>query len=195
MPRLLLLALTLITLGACTSDLSEGVFRSRLGEFQLDTLVVIVDEPVKGALSRDASDAELKAAVTQSVQSQLGRFDGGGAFGLGIKVAGYVLAQPGIPVVLAPRSILFLNVNVYDLRDGTARRLNGEVQRFTVFEDAGGDTVLGSGYTQSGEEQLAEMAENAAIEIEKWLRDNPKWFAPRPDLAPAEPAPAAAGES
>lgn len=181
MLRRLAASLLILTLPGCTSDLSPDVSRQPLGAFRLQHLVVVVDEPTQGPLSRKASDTELREAVTAAMERRFRRFEGTQDYSIGIKVAGYVLAQPGVPVLFAPRSILFLNVNVYD---DVPQRLNAEPRQLTVFEDAGGDTVLGSGYTQSGPEQLAELAENAAIEIEKWLRENPEWFRPKPAAPP-----------
>ena len=60
-----------------------------------------------------------------------------------------------------------------------ARRMADRFHAQPVFEDAGGDQVVGSGYTQTADEQLEELASNAAIEIERWLRDNESWFGGR----------------
>ncbi|MGB0661421.1 MAG: hypothetical protein ACPGNV_14755 [Mangrovicoccus sp.] len=163
----------LCALAACTTAIDEEIAAQNIGSFSLDRLVVISNAPIQGALSRDAEDEALKIAVTEAVQAQLGRFDGPSKYSIGIKVQGYVLAQPGIPVLLAPRSTLLLSVNVYD---SVPQRLNAKPKNLTIFEDAGADTVVGSGYTQSAAQQLKELAENAAIEIELWLRENPQWF-------------------
>ena len=171
--RLLFPVIVAALLSACTSALDPTVERSGLGDFKLDRLVVIVDDPTTSIVSREASDAQLKAAVTQAVEKRLRRFSGDGSYSIGIKVQGYVLAPPGIPVLFAPRSTLFLSVNAYD---SVPQRLNEDTRNLTVWEDAGGDTVIGSGYSQTGQEQLDELAENAAIEIERWLRENEDWF-------------------
>mgnify|MGYP001235193579 CR=1 FL=1 len=187
MSRILAPLLLCLGLLGCTSALDPAVQASPLGDFRLKHLVVIVDEPVQGALSRDLPDEVVKTAVTEAMATRFGRFEGKGEFSIGIKVAGYVLAQPGIPVLIAPRSMLLLNVAVFDIDQ---KRINPEWKRMTVFEDAGGDTVLGSGYTQSAQEQVVELSKNAAIEIEKWMRENPDWFVARP--AAASPAVSAA---
>ncbi len=173
MSRPILALSTVCALAACTTELDPSIRDAPLGDFSLDRVVVIADQPQRAAFSREMSDEALRGAVQDAVAGRLGRLEGEGSFSIGIKVVGYALAQPGIPVLVAPRSALFMNVNVYD---AVPRRLNAEVKRLTVFEDAGGDTVLGSGFTQSAEEQLAELADNAAIEIEKWLRETPEMF-------------------
>ncbi|MFV0245785.1 MAG: hypothetical protein ACK5IB_12300 [Qingshengfaniella sp.] len=164
----------LALLAACTSEIDPATMQSGIGNFRLDRVVVIVDEPEQGyVISREADEAYMKAALEEALTRRFGRFEGDSTYSIGLKVTGYVLARRGIPVIASPRSLLGLNVNVYD---SVPRRLNEAPKQMVVFERAGGDQVLGSGYTQTGEEQLAEMAENAAIEIERWLRENEAWF-------------------
>lgn len=174
-------------LAACTTEIDPEIARQPIGEFRLEHLVVVVDEPIKGPVSRSISDAALEAAVTEAVQRRLGRFEGAGEYSIGIKVAGYVLAPRAVPVLFAPRSQLFLNVLAYD---STPARLHPEPKQLVVNERAGGDTVIGSGYSQTADEQLAELAENAAIEIERWLRENAGWFTAPPPSAADGPEPA-----
>ncbi|MGL4442967.1 MAG: hypothetical protein ACRCU1_05035, partial [Alsobacter sp.] len=54
---------------------------------------------------------------------------------------------------------------------------NKEPKQFTVFENLSGDTVLGSGFTKTKEEQLAALSYNVAQVIEGWFMQNPQWFA------------------
>lgn len=186
------LLFAILGLAACTSPLDPEVQRSGLGDFRLQHLVVIVDEPIKGVVSRSVTDAQLKTAVTDAVGDRFSRFSGDVPFSIGIKVQGYVLAPRAIPILFAPRSQLFLSVNAYD---GAQQRLNTDTRNLIVNERAGGDTVIGSGYTQTAEEQLAELADNAAIEIERWLRENEDWFggaAARPENRSGSAAGAAA---
>ncbi|MEM1362654.1 MAG: hypothetical protein AAGF94_13210 [Pseudomonadota bacterium] len=180
----LMAAGALFGLLGCTSDLPEDVSQSDLGAFKLDRLVVIVDEPQQLPFSRIMDDASLEKALVDAVEPAFRRFDGDQLYTIGINLQGYSLAVPGVPVVGAPKSFLAMSVNVYD---DVPRRLNPSPKRIIVTEDAGADTVVGSGYTQSGMSQLDELADNAAVAIERWLRANPEWFAPDPDTE--EPAP------
>lgn len=183
--RLTSLMFALVAVAACTTELPQDVSQSDLGEFRLDRLVVIVDSPEQMPFSRQISDAAIEAALIEAVEPRLRRFDGDQLYSVGINLQGYSLAAPGIPVLAAPKSLLAMSVNVYDDRPV---RLNRSPKRLVVTEDAGGDTVVGSGFTQSAEEQLQELADNAAIEIERWLRANPQWFAPRPEATPTPAA-------
>ena len=192
---LALAAVLLAALAGCTRELDSATSNAPIGDFRLDRLVVIVKDPITGPVTRTLPDNVVKTAVEKAVDQRLRRFQGDGSYSIGIKVAGYVLAPPGIPVLFAPKSALFLSVNAYD---AVPSRLHPDPKNMTVFEDAGGDQVVGSGYTQTAEEQLAELSENAAIEVERWLRDNESWFGGRrarskpPLPLPPEPAEATA---
>jgi hypothetical protein len=43
---------------------------------------------------------------------------------------------------------------------------------------------VGSGLTQSAEQQMTNLARNAALVIENWLAENPHWFDPAMDAPP-----------
>jgi len=160
-------------LGACTTDIAEATRDTPIGDFRMERLVVVVDDPYSPPVSRKVDNAAIERALNDALQGRLGRFDGGGTHYIGVKAVGYVLAPRAVPILFAPRSQLFLNVIAYD---GRQKRLNEAPLHLVVNERAGGDTFIGSGYTQTAEEQLAELAANAAIEIEKWLRENAAWF-------------------
>lgn len=181
--RLAAVILILLSLVGCTTELPLGQRGTPIGDFNLTQLQVSVKDPIVGGLSRKADDAVFETALNQALHARFDRFDGTGIYTLKVDLVGYVLAAPGIPILLAPRSLLGMNVNVYVFENGAWRRLNAETYKLVTFEDAGGDTVLGSGYTQNAQEQLDELAANAAIEIEKWMRENADWFV-APDPAP-----------
>ena len=98
---------------------------------------------------------------------------------------GYALAPPGIPVLLAPKSILVLSANVWD--DAEARKLHAEPERITVFEGANATTIIGSGFTKTKEEQMRALSRNAARAIQNWILTNPDWLALPPLPSPQTP--------
>lgn len=184
-PRALAVA-ALCLLGACSNraDLSAPV--DPIGDFRLGHNVVLANDTTEGPFSRDATPEELQTAVRSEVEQRLRRYDGDGLYHLGIRVEAFVLAQPGIPVVLAPRSILLLAVNIWD--NETRQRLNEEPIRITAFEGANtGVPFIPSGLVKSREQQLENLSISAAQEIEEMLRDNEAtWFAPKPDRVRVE---------
>lgn len=187
--RLALLA-PVLALAACVSGRDLDQPPAPLGDFALGHNVVVAPNIVKGPVSRDATPEEWIAAVSTAVEDRFGRYEGTRLYHLGISVEGYVLAQPGVPLVLSPKSALILKVTVWD--DARGVKLNEEPEQITAMEAMSGKTFLGSGLTQSREEQMENLAVVAAKEIERWLvRTNrtEKWFENAPE-APEAAAPA-----
>lgn len=174
-------AIALFALGACTdaSDLHSS--REDLGNFALGHNVVVAPHLVKGPLSRDMDDATWIKSVEKDIEARLGRYSGSKLYHIGVSLDGYVLAAPGVPLVFSPKSVLIINVTAWD--DAAGKKLNEEPKQLTVFEGGGGATILGSGLTQSKEQQLANLSRNAAKMIEIWLERQHReqgWFKETP---------------
>lgn len=177
MKRLLSLLLLMATLGACASGRDLHKPPVPLGDFALGHNIVVAPNLVKGPVSREASKEEWIAAVQKAVDARFGRYEGERLYHLGISLEGYVLAQPGVPVVLSPKSVLILKVTAWD--DKARTKLNSEPEQITVLESPSGNTIIGSGLTQSREKQLENLSVNAAKQIEIWLarmKKNEGWF-------------------
>lgn len=173
-----------VFLGACAGhgDLDEPV--EPIGDFRLGHNIVVADDVRQGPFSRDATPEEWEAALTEAIDERLGRFRGDKYYHVAVKVDGFVLAVPGVPLVADPKSLLVIRVTLWDDEKGT--KINDEPEQLTVFEDISTETIISSGLTQPREEQLRNLARNAARAIENWLEDNPDWFGPPP--APADDA-------
>jgi len=168
---------SLIILTACggiRDDLTQAP--DPLGTFRLGHNIAVVNDPVQGPFSRSVEDAAWQAAMTAAVNDRLGleRFEGSQFFHVGVAVEGYVLAQPGIPLVYSPKSILIFSVNFFE--DATQTKLNDEAIQLTVFEPCCSVPLLGSGFSKSAEEQMEGLAFNAARAIERTMRQNGEWF-------------------
>ena len=171
-------ALGLLTLlaGCVTPPVSET---ADLGDFRLGYNIVQANGVKQGPFSREASPAELTGALTDALEARLGRYDGDGLYHLGVAIGGYVLAQPGLPLVYTPKSALIFEVNVYD--NQTGQRLNDKPKQFTAFEGLeNAAPVVGSGIVRGKEEQLANLVRNGAGQVESWLKQNPGWFVAEP---------------
>ena len=170
-------------LAACTTveeELAETP--APLGDFRLGHNIAIADNVVLGPFSRELSEQDLETTVQNAVAQRLRRYDGDGLYHLGIVVGGIVLAQPGIPVVYAPRSVMLLDVTVFD--NVTQERINLEPKRFQVGEGFRNSVpFIGSGLVREPNVQLENLSQNAAREIEEWLNQNPDWFLPKPGRA------------
>jgi len=189
--RIITLFVGLSALTACTNanDLDEAP--AYLGNFQLGHNVVVAPNLTKGPASREASEEEWVEVMTKAVEERFGRYEGEQLYHLGISIEGYVLAIPGIPLVASPKSALILNVTAWD--DAKQEKLNDEPEQITVMEFISGNTLLGSGLTQSKEKQLENLSRNAAKLIQNWLvRENANngWF--ESEATPSEEAQKAA---
>ena len=176
----LLALLGSLSLIACSAqeDLSETP--APLGQFRLGHNIAIADNTTKGPFSRAFTETQLEASVQNAVAKRLRRYDGDGLYHLGIVVGGIVLAQPGVPVVYAPQSVMILDVTVFD--NTTQKKLNEEPERIFAGEGLKNAVpFIGSGYVRSADAQLENLSASAARQIEEWLRANPNWFTPRPD--------------
>lgn len=179
MMRWVLGLVILAGLSACTSNRDLNEAPVPLGDFRLEHNIVIANNAQRGPLSREASEEQLAAAVKDAMAERFGRYDGASRYHFGISVEGYVLAQPGIPLFLAPKSALILNVTVWD--DAAGGKLNDEPEQITVLETFGTAPIIGTGYTMTAEEQLDELSQNAAKAVERFLvrqRNEQGWFNP-----------------
>lgn len=185
--RFLLLA-GVLALSACAAeDLTRPP--EPIGDFRLGYNIVVADKAQTVGPSRKATPEEWEAVLQAEIAKRLGRYDGEKLYHVGVAVDAYALAVPGIPLVVSPKSVLALSVNIFD--DTAGVTVNAEPKRFTVFERMSGETVVGSGLTQSREKQMQNLASNAARQITAWIVENKAWFTPEAVAARAAAAAAA----
>lgn len=168
--------------GGIRDDLTEQP--DAIGNFRLGHNFAVANAPQKGPFSREASDEELGAAVEQAVQDRLGRYEGGAYYHVAVGIQGYVLAQPGIPLVYSPKSVMIFEVTFFE--DATQQKLNEEPIQLTVFEPCCSTPFIGSGLSKSREEQLEGLAFNAARAIERTMRENGIWFGGENEILEAD---------
>jgi hypothetical protein len=173
------------TLAGCASNTQQPSSAPvPIGEFKLGHVIVVARHAQKVEPSRNVSQDEWDDAVTRAVEQRFRPFDGSQLYHIAVNILGYSVAVPGIPVLLAPKSVVMMDVTIWDNAksvgaDPTQGKINTEPKRLTIYESASADFVIGSGLTKSADEQVANMAFNAASQIEKWMRDHPDWFAAR----------------
>jgi hypothetical protein len=164
-----------ILLSACArDDLSKPP--KDFGDFALGYNVVVAKNAKPVGPSRKATAEEWETALSSAIDARMGRYEGEKLYHIGVGVDAYALAVPGIPLVLSPKSVLAITVNVWD--DTAQRKINAEPKQFTVLEQISGETVIGSGLTQSKEQQMSNLSANAARLINDWLVENAVWFTP-----------------
>ncbi|MGB1209053.1 MAG: hypothetical protein ACPG7W_07660, partial [Paracoccaceae bacterium] len=184
--------LALMMVGAACSPVGDQALSDDpIGDFRMGHAVVVAPNPIKGPVSREATPDEWIAAVDRAVESRLRRLQGDRYYHLGIAVMGYALAPPGIPIVAAPKSLLIIQVNMWD--QSTQTRLTTEPHQIVVGEGVSGETIISSGLTRSKARQMEVLSDRAAAAIETWLRKvavEEGWFN-RPPPPPEEAAGAA----
>ncbi len=184
MRRLCVILVSLLVLSACNGawDLDEPAVP--LGDFNLVHNIAVASKAQKGPFSREATEEQLTEALAAATAERFDRYEGARNYHFGMSVEGYVLAQPGIPVVATPKSIMIVNLTVWD--DALNKKLNEKPHQITVFESFDQGPVVGSGYTKTAEEQLKNLSQNVAKSIESYLvRQNREkgWFAGQPEAA------------
>ncbi len=177
MVRILSALISIVVLSACNgaSDLNKPAVP--LGDFNLYHNIVVAPKVQKLPISREVSEEVLTTAVKDAIAERFDRYEGARNYHFGVSVEGYVLAPPGIPLVLAPKSIMILNLTVWD--DAAGKKLTEEPHQITVFESLDQGPIVGSGYTKTAEEQLKNLSQNAAKSIENYLVKQNKaegWF-------------------
>jgi hypothetical protein len=185
----------LIALAACATPDPLTDELPNMGNFRLAHNIVVADSMQQIPPSRNATPEEWVEILTSEIDRRFGEYDGDRLYHIGVAVDGYALAPPGVPLVLNPRSVLVLSVNVWD--DALGEKLHEEPEQILVLEGASAETaVIGSGLGRTREEQMQVLARNAARQIQLWMLDNPEWFDIDPDAPPfraaPDPAPAAA---
>ena len=168
MPRLIVILLAVLGLAACTNPNDLDQPPVPLGDFHLGHNVVVAPKLVKGPLSREAPKEEWIQVMQTAIDERFRRYEGTRLYHLGVSIDGYVLAQPGIPVLASPKSIVILQVTVWD--DAKGEKLNAKPEQFTVVEALTPDSVVGSGYTLTREEQISALSRTAAKRIQIWLQ-------------------------
>ncbi len=165
--RVFAILMTVTFMAACNgaSDLNKPPVP--LGDFNLYHNIVVAPKVQKLPISRVVSEEVLTTAVKDAIAERFDRYDGARNYHFGVSVEGYVLAPPGIPLVLAPKSIMILNLTVWD--DAAGRKLTDKPHQVTVFESFDQGPIVGSGYTKTAEEQLKNLSQNAAKSIEGYL--------------------------
>ncbi|WP_296473314.1 hypothetical protein [Roseinatronobacter sp.] len=180
-PRPVLALLAALAVSACASGAQLKDERAELGDFFLSHAIVVADDATPLPGSRPAEAEEWEQAIVSEMRRRLGRYDGDKLYHIGVNVQAYMIAPPGIPLVLSPRSALGVTVDLWD--DAAGSKLNARPHRIIVGEAISGETIVGSGNTQTRERQMQNLAENVVLSIENWLASNPDWFPPRPESA------------
>ncbi|MEE4189310.1 MAG: hypothetical protein V2I76_12775 [Roseobacter sp.] len=168
MLKKLMIVLGFLAMTACTYESDLDAPPVDLGNFRLGHNVVVAPfVATSSAISREASEEELTEALKEAIAARFDRYSGSKQYHLGVSIEGYVLARAGVPVIAAPKSAMIIRVTVWD--DAQGKKLNVPPEQMTILENIDGESLIGTGWTQSAEKQLEGLARNAAKAIENFL--------------------------
>ena len=145
-----------------------------IGNFKLGHLVVKAENTQKGFFSRNVSEEILEKTLKEKLSKLLNNQNGDHFFHISAVISGYVLAKSGIPVLLSPKSVLIIDVFIFD--DQTQQKVFENPRRFSIFESFSSDTIIGTGLTLTAEQQLDDLTTIAVNKIGDWLIDNKEIF-------------------
>ena len=87
---------------ACVRSARQTDTPDPIGAFRLGHVVVVADQAQAGPLSRKADPDEWEAVLSAALKDRFQNYQGTGLYHIAVKVDGYILAPPGVPVVAAP---------------------------------------------------------------------------------------------
>lgn len=173
-PRLFLAAIFALILSSCGPTELIEANPDPLGDFKLGFVVVVAKNVEEVEMSRKVTKDQLINSLKPKLESTFAVFEGDHFYHIAVSFDGYILSPPGIPLVMSPKSGLVISVDIWD--DAKGAKITEEPKQFTIVEQSSGKTFVGSGLSQTKEEQLDSLTDSAVREILKWLRENENMF-------------------
>jgi hypothetical protein len=169
-----------------------------LGAFKVRVAHVYTEKALQWPLSRSADHSEWTAPMKNALEGRLRRYEGSQDYDVAVTLEGFMLAPPGVPVLLSPKSAVVVNLFVYDV---AAKEYLAKKHQMEIFESTTGESaILGSGHARTKDEQIAGLAINIADAVEEYLAEQhveQGWFDLRPQgvdpVATTDPAVPAEG--
>jgi len=178
MLRILSVLVCVAFVSACTPASPDDPLQD-LGHFSLGHNVVVAPNVQVVPGSKEVSTEQWINVLKNEIDARFGQYEGDQLYHFGISIEGFFVAPGGVPLVLSPKSVLAINVTVWD--DAAGAKLNPEVETFTIFETAdAGSVLVGAGHTRTVDEQVLGLARNAVRKIEAWMVEQnleEGWFA------------------
>ncbi|KAE9628901.1 hypothetical protein FEE96_14820 [Parasedimentitalea maritima] len=188
MIRLIAFLASLSLLTACGETLMDEA-QEDLGTFKMRVGYIYTDKALQWPLSRNAEASDWNADLQNALDTRLRRYEGTQEYDVAITLEGFMLAPPGVPIVLNPKSVAVVNVFVYDV---AGQEYLAKKHQMEIFESTTGESViLGSGHTRTKEEQIAGLSLNIVDAVEEWIAEQhleSGWFDERVENVEEDPA-------
>lgn len=151
MTRIIALFAALSLLVACgETRLDEAP--EDLGAFQARIVHVYTEKALQWPMSRSADHSEWTDPIKSALETRLRRYEGGQQYDVAVTLEGFMLAPAGVPVLFSPKSVVVVNVFVYDVEQ---ERFLAKKHQMEIFESTTGESALvGSGHARSKQEQI-----------------------------------------
>lgn len=173
--RIILTALFVaFALSACAVPDPETEEQVSLGDFQLDLNVAVTDKARKMGVSRETTPEAWEEVLERAIDKRFRRYEGTKLYHLSYSLDGYILATKGGRLALAPRSAMSMTVHVWDSE--TKTQLKDRSKQILVLEQLDGETFIGSGFFNTKEQQMENLAAQFSKAVERWLVVNGDLF-------------------
>jgi len=153
-----------------------------LGTFNMRVGYIYTEKALQWPLSRKSEGSEWNAALQNALDTRLRRYEGTQDYDVAITLEGFLLAPPGIPILVSPKSVAVVNVFAYDV---AKKKYLVKKQQMEIFESTTGESaILGSGHSRTKEEQIAGLSLNIVDAVEEMMAEQHLengWFDVRPD--------------
>ncbi|MFW2544397.1 hypothetical protein ACN2XU_17310 [Primorskyibacter sp. 2E107] len=163
----------MLGLAACSEtpvDLSKPAVA--LGNFKLGHSEVVAPQLQQLLVSREATAEEWTTVVDEAFEERFRRYAGDQFYHIGVSVEAYSLPPPIVP----GKSALALNVTIW--QDSTQAKLNAKPKMIHVIK------VFESRLSKDKAAQMRGLAQEAALLVEKWMREQQEsqgWFGGLPE--------------
>ncbi|WP_298258454.1 hypothetical protein [uncultured Litoreibacter sp.] len=161
-------------LSACAVADPDTEEQVDLGDFKLDLNVGVTDKARKMGVTREASAEEWEEVLEAAIEKRFRRYEGNKLYHISYSLDGYILATKGGRLALAPRSAMSVTVHVWDSE--TKTQLKDRSKQILVLEQLDGETFIGSGFFNSKDQQMENLAAQFAKAVERWLVSNGDLF-------------------
>lgn len=158
-----------------TKDLKDPV--APMGHFRLGHAEVVAPNLQKLLVSREATPQQWIDTVDLAFEKRFRRFEGDQFYHIGVSVEAYSLPPPVVP----GKSALAMHVSLW--RDATHEKVTEEPKLFHIIQVF--ETRLGL----TKEDQMKHLAEQAALDVENWMREQMEtegWFAIDYEIEPGD---------
>lgn len=165
----LLMTFTLMGCGEA-SFAPASMARLAQANIRFNHISIVATDMVKNAYSDDVSPEDMTTQLRRAITSKLSELQGDRVYNIGIKVTGYMLANPSVLTVSSPKSVLMLSVSVWN--DSPDNKLMLPPSTVIAVDGLYGSALSIAKSQGSKDQRLAALTGRAGVEIAQYLARN-----------------------